>query len=157
MPSFNANKLKDFLYQANLAGYASGAENNWIKEKDGSTSIRFSLGNWQMHDNYFGGEPYGGRLVVFYQGKPVWLMVYYGWVEAEVKPDSVYPFLRQALKQMPTDFPLRGPKELKTPDFYYLNKWQGNILRYSGEEKIFSRQKLVYQASYMGGLIDQIR
>ena len=64
-----------------------------------------------MHDNFFGGEPYGGRMVVFYKNKPIWTMVYYGWVEKTVKdPNVVYRILRSALKQMPNDAPFRGPK-----------------------------------------------
>lgn len=43
-----------------------------------------------MNDNFFGGEPYGGREVVFYEEKPVWMMVYYGWVAEgiESNPDK---------------------------------------------------------------------
>ncbi len=43
---------------------------------------------WAFHDNYFGGEPYGGRSVAFHQGKPVWIAVYYGWVEGPLAERS---------------------------------------------------------------------
>ena len=33
---------------------------------------------WHYHDNFFGGEPYGGREVIFCHDQPVWMMVYYG-------------------------------------------------------------------------------
>lgn len=71
-------ELRKFLIAANKAGYVTGNERQWTKEKNRSTTIKFKLGKWSMDDNFFGGEPYGGRAVVFYNGKPFWIMVYYG-------------------------------------------------------------------------------
>jgi Domain of unknown function (DUF5680) len=53
-----------------------------------------------------------GRAVVFVKGRPLWMMVYYGWVDgmdADVQP--VYSFLQGALRQAPAELPLRGPEE----------------------------------------------
>lgn len=147
--------LKKFLITANKTGYAGGEEKKWIKEKDGSTTIPYRKGDWKMHDNFFGGEPYGGRLVVFFKNKPVWIMVYYGWVVEGVEADSVYTVLRGALSKMPDDVPFRGPKEFKEDNFMYRNYWKGDVERYSGEEKIFKSKKLVYKANYLGGLVDR--
>ena len=70
--------FKKFLIDSNKVGYAGGEEKKWIKEADGSTTIPFEKGEWKSHDNFFGGEPYGGRTIVFYRGEHYWLMVYYG-------------------------------------------------------------------------------
>src|SRR5687768_2587206 len=102
----NPDGLRRFLVEANAAGYAGGEERTWLKESDGSTTIAFAQGAWRLHDNFFGGEPYGGRAVVFLDDKPVWMMVYYGWVADGVEPDRVYGLLRRALMQMPADCPL---------------------------------------------------
>lgn len=147
--------LKQFLLDSNRAGYAGGEEKKWTKEPDGSTTIPFQKSDWKSHDNYFGGEPYGGRVVVFFKDKPVWMMVYYGWVEEGIDTDSVYKILRNALNQMPEDAPFRGPKEYKFEDYIYNNTWGGNLERYSGEEKIYRAEKLIYKANYVGGLVDQ--
>lgn len=149
------NDLKKFLLASNRAGYAGGEEEKWIKEADGSTTIPFAEGDWRSHDNFFGGEPYGGRVIVFYGGKPVWIMVYYGRVEEGVQPDPIYSLLRDALKAMPEDYPLRGPKELKKESWTYQNSWQGDIDNYSGEETIADNGKIVYRAHYMGGWVDK--
>lgn len=151
----NKKSLKEFLIESNQAGYAGGQEKQWVKQPDGSTTIEFTQASWRSHDNFFGGEPYGGRLVVFYKNKPVWIMVYYGWVEPGIEPKSVYPILQNALKQTPADMPLRGPKKYQQKDFVYTNQWIGDVDRYSGEEQIKKDGKLVYKASYMGGLVDQ--
>jgi len=150
----NTELLRQFLADSNNAGYAGGEEKKWIKENDGSTTIPFEKGEWKSNDNFFGGEPYGGRIIVSYDGKPYWMMVYYGWVEEGVDANSVYGVLRNALKQMPADYPFRGPKELIDGEFKYSNSWKGDVSRYSGEEQITQGDKLIYKANYMGGLVD---
>lgn len=91
--------LRKFLLEANAAGYASADLKSWVKEKDSSTSINFKNGDFSLHDNFFGGEPYGGRIIVQLHNKPFWMMVYYGWVEEGAEPNSVYKILREALKK----------------------------------------------------------
>jgi hypothetical protein len=76
----DAEQLRRFLLKSNAAGYAGGDEKQWVRESDGSWTIVFEGRPWKSHDNFFGGEPYGGRTVVFHQGEPMWLLVYYGWV-----------------------------------------------------------------------------
>lgn len=149
--------LIKFLLEANKAGYANaGGAKNWVKEKDRSTTIEFKSGDWLMHDNFFGGEPYGGREVVFFKNAPIWMMVYYGWVDPLFEDfKSVYPFLQKALSKPPEEIPLRGPSKLEDGSFKYDNKWEGNIEQYSGEEIIFKDGKEIYRAKYSGGLVDQ--
>lgn len=149
--------LRQFLIDANQAGYAGGEEKKWIKEADGSTTIPFENGLWKSHDNFFGGEPYGGRTVVFYENKPVWLMVYYGWVAEGAEANLVYGILKNALRKMPEDHPFRGPKEYQDGELVYTNLWDGELPRFSGEERISDSDKLLYQANYLGGLVDQRR
>lgn len=151
----NEESLKQFLFDLNQAGYGSGEEKKWIKELDGSTTIPYEKGDWKSHDNFFGGEPYGGRTIVFYKDKPVWMMVYYGFVEKGVKTDLVYGILKKALMKMPKEAPFRGPKEFKERGLSYINKWSGDVRNYSGEEKIFLDKKMIYKANYIGGLVDQ--
>lgn len=151
----NKEALHQFLIDSNKAGYAGGEEKKWIKEPDGSTTIQFESGEWRFHDNFFGGEPYGGREVIFHKDKPVWMMVYYGWVEEGVETDPVYGVLRNALMQMPQEAPFRGPKEYKQDDYIYSNNWTGDAERFSGEEQITQGEELIYKARYIGGMVDQ--
>lgn len=149
--------LRKFLIGSNRAGYAGGEEKKWVKEPDGSTTIPFEQGDWRSHDNFFGGEPYGGRTVVFYRNQAVWMMVYYGWVVEGVDADMVYGVLRGALMQMPGEYPYRGPQEFIQGDFVYRNKWEGELGRFSGEETIEQAGKLIYRADYRGGEVDKRR
>lgn len=151
----NRALLKQFLLASNNAGYAGGQEKKWVKEPNGSTTIRFASGDWKSHDNFFGGEPCGGRLVVFYKDKPVWIMVYYGWVKAGIDPNPVYEILRESLKQMPLDYPYRGPREFIKGDWAYQNTWQGELDRYDGEETVLHGENRMYKANYRGGWVDK--
>lgn len=150
----NKAALKQFLVDCNTAGYAGGEEKKWIKEPDGSTTIPFKKGSWRSHDNFFGGEPYGGRTVVFYKEKPVWIMVYYGRVIVKEDPDAIYRTLREALMRMPMDHPYRGPKKYALGTYVYKNAWKGDVGNFFGEESITKNNKIVYHARYMGGFVD---
>jgi len=148
-------QLLKFIAEAHKAGYAAGEAANKVKEKDGSTTITFQKDSWKYHDNYFGGEPYGGRETVFYEDSPVWMMVYYGRVDRSVEDfEGVYTLLQKVLKLAPEDNPYRGPKEFKEGEFEYKNSWRGDIEEFSGKEFIYKNQKEVYRAKYIGGFVN---
>ncbi len=146
--------LSQFLYHANMP-HATGAANTH-SETDGSRTITFSEGNFSMHDNFFGGEPYGGRMVISYQHAPVWMMVYYGQFTAtDFVPNAVYGFLREALQHGPEEKPFRGPDSYRKDTFEYRNEVTGDISSYSGKEVILQNGTQIYWATYLSGLVDQ--
>ena len=151
----NTKKLLDFIHEASTNTYASEDPKIRKKQPDNSTTITYSSGDWSYHDNYFGGEPYGGREVVFYKNKPVWIMVYYGWIEGNNKPEIIYPFLTEALRKAPKDMPYRGPKEHKSGDLVYQNTVDGTVENFIGEEFILNNDLVIFQTSYCGGLVNQ--
>jgi hypothetical protein len=152
----NTDTLREFLIETKKVGYGAGNNKGWIKEKDGSTTIPFESGDFRMHDNFFGGEPWGGREVVFYEDKPVWIMVMYGSVDNKVKGfEGVYKFLQKSLRNQPEDLPLRGPKFFKEGDFVYKNKTIGDLENFIGKEEIYKGKKRIYQMNYSGGWVDQ--
>jgi hypothetical protein len=154
----NTKALRNFLIETKKAGYGAGDSKTWIKEKDGSTTIIFESGDFKMHDNFFGGEPYGGNDVIFYKGQAVWMMVYYGLIIPSVGDlEEFYEFLKRALRQQPEDLPLRGPKLFKDGEFTYRNKVKGSLEDYVGEEIIFKNKVQIYKANYVGGLVNQRR
>jgi hypothetical protein len=153
-------QLSSFLAEANRSGYASGQDDKWKKESDGSKTIVYQRDPWFFHDNYFGGEPYGGREVVFHKDKPVFMMVYYGRIiDKSSDKKFIYLFLRNALKLFPGDLPFRGPpsyqEEKNGKKIIYQNKWIGGIDCFSGKEKIYIDDRKVYEAEYSGGLVDR--
>ena|SRR3989344_7480138 len=149
----DTEQLKKFKKEADGTGYENEKPVNEIKEKDGSTTLWHQSGDWKYHDNYFGGEPYGGRTIISYQKKPVWIMVYYGYLDKVSNPDEAYLFLRKALRAKEEGF--RGPREFGEGNYKYVNTWEGDIENYFGREDIFLNNTLIYTARYMGGLVDQ--
>lgn len=148
--------LAEFIVKANRATYASGDSSLAKKETDSSTTLTFAEGDWSYHDNYFGGEPFGGREVVHYQGKPVFIMTYYGFVfESVTDPKPIYETLQAALRLLPLEAPYRGPKSFINGEYEYKNSYVGEIARFSGKEEIYYNGTLVYEASYMGGVVDR--
>jgi len=152
----NLKSLTLFLYLASQKGYGTGKYSKWIKEKDGSTSIIFKDKDWEMNDNFFGGDPFGGRTIVFYKNKPVWIMTYYGQIpkDAPLETEEVYQFLQKALLKTSLEFPLRGPKKYTQSEFIYQNSWEGKINRFQGKESILVQNKKIYQGNYLGGLVN---
>jgi hypothetical protein len=147
--------LKSFILEASRATYASGNETLREKQTDDSTTIQYENGAYKYHDNYFGGEPYGGREVVFFDGKPLWMMVYYGFVHPGIANKDVYAFLMASLSNSTLDMPYRGPVSFEKPNWKYQNQITGDVEKFSGTEKIFEDDVCVYEASYLGGLVDQ--
>ena len=85
----NLEKLRLFLVDVNKNTYSTGDESLNKKESDKSTTIEYMKGNWRFHDNFFWGEPYGGRVVVFYKNKPVWMMLYHGYFNKNIVPKNI--------------------------------------------------------------------
>lgn len=153
---FNTKELCKFLVKAKKSTYASGETAKKIIGSDKSTTLIFEDGDFKYHDNYFGGEPYGGREVVFFQDHPVYIMVYYGWVDEKITNfPEVYKVLQGALSLIPEEYPYRGPKEYISGDHVYSNNFRGEVDNFEGEEIITLNGEEVYRAKYMGGLVDQ--
>jgi hypothetical protein len=150
-------ELCKFLVKAKKATYASGDAAKNIIESDMSSTLTFEDGDWRYCDNYFGGEPFGGREVVFFKNQPVYMMVYYGGVAERVADiKEVYKFLRAALMLVPKGKPFRGPRKHMADDFEYLNTYEGEIDNFFGEETIkLADGKEIYRAKYSGGFVNQ--
>jgi hypothetical protein len=145
-------KLKDFLIVSKKNGYAAG-EANIVSEDDKSYSTRGSSGDFSFHDNWFGGEPFGGREAVLHKGKPYWMMVYYGQDTGKAK--GLIDFLRKALSQISEELPLRGPSHFEEGEFRYENIVEGTLEKFVGVEKIFYKGEEVFKTNYAGGLVDR--
>lgn len=150
----NLTDLANFLSKAQ-APHANGTSNA-TRLEDGSVLISYEDGDWKFRDEFYGGEPYGGREIIHYKQKPVWIMVYYGRVyNTQLSADDVYDFLRLALQFPPKDLPLRGPDEFKRDRLTYRNSVSGDLSNYQGVETIFEDGTEIYRATYQGGLVDQ--
>jgi len=144
-------ELKKFLINAKKNTYASGGENKAKVLFDGAKEYIFNKGDFKYIDRYEGHEKFEGIESVFKNNKIIWKMKYKGKVLSnKISADDIYSFLRKALKQIPNDKPFRGPKELISKEYKYTNNIEGDIEKFSGEEKIFYKNKLMYRLAYSG-------
>ena len=73
----NVEELNAFIVRAKAATYVGDGE-PVSPCRQGSHDLRFEDGPWTYHDSYFGGSDFIGEEVVYFEGKPVWAMNYYG-------------------------------------------------------------------------------
>ncbi len=152
---FNKKELRKFLVDAKKSTYASGNLAKKIINSDKSTTLVFKDGDWEYNDNYFGGEPYGGREVVFFKKRPVYMMVYYGSIINSINNIKyIYNFLMDALKLISEDSPYRGPNKYNKGSLLYKNSFIGEIDNFFGEEIISESGNRIYSAKYIGGFVD---
>jgi len=152
----NIVKFKQFLIKAKKNTYASGGENKAKIISAGMKEYIFNACDFKYIDRYKGHEKFNGEENVLQNNKIIWKMKYEGKILSDKIPaDYIYTFLRKALKQIPSDNPFRGPKELFEKKYKYINNIKGNLKKFSGEEKIFYKDELVYSLTYNGKIIYQ--
>jgi Domain of unknown function (DUF5680) len=151
------SELARFLLRAKLATYASGGE---AAERDldaGSKYFEFEVkkSGLKYTDRYFGFNPFGGEEIVYKNGKPVWIMNYYGVsvTQGIVDARQIYSFLRKAMRKVDTASPFRGPKSLKQGAWVYSNVIDGVIGNFRGYETISFKGEHVYRLDYHGGML----
>ena len=148
------NKLSKFLAKAKVNTYASDGERREKLLLDKSKELNFKEKDLKYRDRYFGSKSFIGEEIVFKKEKPVWGMNYYGGIILDnVSEKQVYGFLKKALQKIKLKIPFRGPSSFKDNNFKYINKTKGSVEIFSGEEKIYYKNKLVYKLNYHGGII----
>lgn len=156
MISMDISKLKQFLVNAKKNTYASGGESKAKTLFDGTKEYIFNSGNLKYVDRYKGHEKFNGEENVFENNKIIWRMKYDGKILSNKIPaDEVYSFLKTSLKKIPADKPFRGPERLIDKEFKYINNIKGNMEEFSGEEKIFYGNELIYGLVYNGKIFNK--
>lgn len=120
------------------------------------------MNGWQFSDEYEGDACFAGReslSKILPLRTPVWTMNYYGRVlYEEIPKETVFAFLREALKAVPIDLPFRGPKKFYDEGFpnlgYHNNLIDGKDVAYAnGIETIWLRGYHIYKGRWSGGLV----
>ena len=150
------NELRQFLVNAKKNTYASGGERQARLSPNGTKKYMFSENEFNYIDKYKGHEKFEGKEMVSKNNKNIWQMHYNGeGLSDKPSAEAIYSFLRKALKEIPKNKPFRGSKNLTDEKFKYINNVKGNIEKFSGNEKIFYEDKLVYKLFYNGKIINE--
>lgn len=156
MKEINLEELSKFLVEAKRNTYASKEAKKKIL-KDGTKEFTFKSGLYRYRDRYFGFESFIGQEIVWYRGKTIWGMNYYGRVVSnDISPENIYGFLRKSLSKVRKFAPFRGLPLFVENNLKYTNKWEGTIRELKGEENIslLKPEKIIYTLNYQGGLIE---
>ncbi len=145
-------KLASFLVEAKRATYAGNGSKKRLP--DGSKELIYEKDNLRYKDKYFGSKSFSGQEIVFNKGKPIWSMNYCGKSFKNLLfTKKLFIFLKKTLSEVTESLPFRGPKKFIEGIWKYENKWQGDLKKFKGKEKIFYKNKLVYKLEYFGGYV----
>ncbi len=158
MEKINLNELSKFLVEAKRNTYAGGKKAEILS--DGSKELIFEKGNFKYRDRYFESDPnpFIGEEIVWENGKAIWGMNYYGRiVSPDIPAKEIYEFLRKALSKVREFAPFRGLPLFVENNLKYINKLEGDITEFRGEESIslLRLEKRIYILNYHGGLISE--
>jgi hypothetical protein len=146
------SELRTFIVEAKKLTYAAGVEGG-AGPRAGTKDIPFASGRWSYLDSYYGGIDFLGQEVVWFDGKPVWGMNYYGRTDAALSGPDLPHFLKVSLLAMPAEAPYRGPERYAEGDYEYRCSWRGSLADFAGREEILYRGRRAYALEFHGGMI----
>lgn len=158
MESFDLDELNKFLFDANSNGYAGGGNEFTPPQRPGFDEIHYQKDEWLFHDSYAGHYFAPGQEIVYFKNKPVWAMAYAGGMKFEYHGDedftrNTFIFLKKALMAMDPKKPFRGPEKFEYADWRYVSSITGDTKDFTGNEKIYYQNKLVFEQNFIGGVI----
>jgi len=155
MSKININFLSKFLVKAKKATFAGGGSTKIESSRPKSIDYFFKEGALSYRDSYFGSNYDIVEEIVWNKDEPIWGMNYMGGMKKDSfhLSNKTFIFLKKCLSRLDESMPFRGPKYHKEGDFEYKNKFRGNVIRFSGSEKIFFKGEEIYEGIYHGGLI----
>ena len=151
---FPIHDFKEFLIFAKRSTYISG-EQSIPPKSIASKNFLVEKNDFRYEDQYFGNLTDIGQETVWFKNTPIWGMVYRG----GIFPDFIdlhqetFLFLKQALKNIPSDLPIRGKSFYTENNFEYFNYPEGDIFNFTGKELIFFKGKQICFRNYVGGTI----
>jgi hypothetical protein len=146
--------LHDFIVRAKAATYVGDGQPAPAC-RPGSHDLKFEDRDWGYLDSYYGGRDFIGEEAVYYQGKPVWAMNYYGQIlRADlITPAQAGQVIKASLTKMYSEGRFLGGFENRHEGFIYLDSSEGSVSSFRGHETISRRGETAYELSYHGGLI----
>jgi hypothetical protein len=152
--AFDLHELNAFIVRAKAATYVGDGE-HVTPCRTGSHDLRFSEGEWNYLDSYFGGSDFIGEEVVHFAGRPVWAMNYYGRILREdlLTAAQAGQMIKAGLSHMYKEGRFLGGFEYAEDDLTYVDASEGSANCFHGRESIRCGQETAYELVYHGGLI----
>ena len=154
MPLFNQTELYQFIVEAKANAYVARAP-KCLSSRQGAHDIQYRQGRFQYLDSYFGGTDFLGQEVVYFDGKPVWAMNYYGAILQPERYDGEKAgnAVLASLSKLYESGHFLGESKNETAWGIYHDTNQGDVTSFTGYEWITLDDIKVYQLHYHGGVI----
>ncbi len=154
--ALNISALNAFIIRSKARTYVGDGE-HVTPSRSGSHDLRFSDGEWAYHDSYFGGSDFIGEEVVYFAGKPVWAMNYYGRILRDdlLTAAQAGKMIKASLSRMYIAGRFLGGFEYKENDLSYVDASEGDVNSFHGRELIRRGVEIAYELIYHGGLIKE--
>lgn len=144
------DRIIEFLCRAKKATYASGNREEVISSRPHSHDLEYVEDDLKYIDSYLGGEKFAGEEGLFKNNKPFWAMNYVGRV---IEKGFSGSFLKEALSNVPYEYPYRGPLEYRRDDYVYKCAVEGEFIWFTGYEAIYKNGIKVFECNFHGGII----
>ena len=140
-------KIIEFLIKAKKETYA-GKGGKTVSSRPNSHDLQYSEGDLKYIDTYLGGSKFAGEEALWNNSIPFWSMNYIGRV---IGDNFSGDFLKEALLNVPENYPFRGPLEYMNGDYSYGCKINGDFHWFNGIEEIFYKKNKIYECIFHGG------
>ncbi len=156
MEGFSLEQLNTFIVQAKAVTYVGGGARS-LSCRPGSHDLQFHEGAFSYLDSYFGGADFLGQEVVYFEGKPVWAMNYYGRIldPSLITAEEAGRIIQESLSRMYKEGRFLGGFEHSTRNSTYVDTNEGDITSFTGREWIMRENVRVYELVYHGGLVKE--
>ncbi len=156
MALFQFDDLVGFILRAKRATYV-GSGKKLLPYRLGSHDLQYFETDWAYHDSYVGENDFMGEEIVYYQGKVVWGMNYYGRIIQPEKITSAQAgiIIKQSLTKMYQAGSFLGGFINPVDEYIYQDTNNGDPLYFTGKECIERDGEVVYALDYHGGLIKE--
>ncbi len=147
-------QLNAFIVRAKAATYVGGGAHS-LSCRPASHDLQFSEGDFSYLDSYFGGSDFIGEEVVYFKGKPVWAMNYYGRIlePSAITASQAGQVIQESLSTLYKQGRFLGGFEHPTKMGIYVDTNEGDVTSFTGREWIMCSSVKVYELVYHGGMI----
>lgn len=164
LSQINMSQFAKFLVQAQKNTFAGGQENHL---SDGSTFAEYQDETFFFKDVWYGSSKFLGQQIMIYKptGEKFWGVGYWGIdLNKEMMNKGGNDFLKLALRNVPEEFPVRGPQSFHVhsyPDLFYNNNWSCNfdglgcLSGFDGKDIIYKKDIRIFYLGYVGGFIQK--
>jgi hypothetical protein len=156
MADSSLEQLNAFIVRAKAATYVGGGARS-PSHRPGSHDLIFHEGAFSYLDSYFGGTDFLGQEVVYYEGKPVWAMNYYGRIlePSMITAADAGQIIQESLSRMYQEGRFLGGFEHTTEIGIYVDASEGDVASFTGKEWIVRDSVKVYELIYHGGSVKE--